>query len=183
MISIQWLKNVTYLVSRKHTWKNRTAYIFQIMSILEVNVKKKKWQTARNSGGVLLLFKKVILPGLEKQQSANKQFIWIKMKKDFFKLETDIFICCAYIPPRDSNYFVEGDNDLLDILETDIEKYSNFGQIIVIGDLNGRLGKKVESLSYFDSSTDEENFQDIEIPGKNFQDGILNTSGNKLIKS
>ena len=77
------------------------------------------------------------------------------MKKDFFKLETDIFICCAYIPPRDSNYFVEGDNDLLDILETDIEKYSNLG---LIGDLNSRLGKKVESLSYFDSSTDEENF-------------------------
>ena len=105
--------------------------------------RKKKEMANRNSGGVLLLFKKVILPGLEKQQSANKHFIWVKMKKDFFKLETDIFICCAYIPPRDSNYFVEGDNDLLDILETDIEKYSNFEQIIVIGDLNSRLGKKV----------------------------------------
>ena len=40
----------------------------------------------------------------------------------------------------------------------------------------------MESLSYFDSSIDEENFQDIEILGKNFQDGISNTSGNKLIR-
>ena len=56
------------------------------------------------------------------------------------------------------------------------------GQIIVIGDPNSRLSKKVESLSYFDSSTDEENFQDIVIPGKNFQDGISNTSGNKMIR-
>ena len=40
----------------------------------------------------------------------------------------------------------------------------------------------MESLSYFNSSTDEENFQDTEIPGKNFQDGISNTSGNKLIR-
>ena len=135
MISIQWLKNVTYLVSRKHTLKNRTAYIFQIMSILEVNVKRKKRQ-AGIQVGFYCYIKKIILPGLEKQQSANKHFIWVKMKKDFFRLETDIFICCAYIPPRDSNYFVEGDNDLLDILETDIEKYSNFEQIIVIGDLN-----------------------------------------------
>ena len=52
--------------------------------------RKKKEKESRNSGGVLLLFKKVIMPGLEKQQSANKHFIWIKMKNDFFKLETDI---------------------------------------------------------------------------------------------
>ena len=43
--------------------------------------RKKKEMANRNSGGVLLLFKKVILPGLEKQQSANKHFIWVKMKK------------------------------------------------------------------------------------------------------
>ena len=52
--------------------------------------RKKKEKASRNSGGVLLLFKKVILPSLEKQQSANKHFIWVKMKKDFFKLEIDI---------------------------------------------------------------------------------------------
>ena len=33
--------------------------------------RKKKEKANRNSGGVLLLFKKVILHGLEKQRSAN----------------------------------------------------------------------------------------------------------------
>ena len=99
----------------------------------------------RNSGGVLLFYKGSIAEGVEKQTSANKHFIWVKLKSNFFKLDKDIFLCCAYIPSTNSKYFNDGEDKVLDLLKQDIEKYSNLGNIIVFGHLNCRLGKSRKS--------------------------------------
>ena len=103
------------------------------------------------------------------------------MKSNFFKLDKDIFLCCAYIPSTNSKYFNDGEDKVLDLLKQDIEKYSNLGNIIVFGDLNCRLGEKQEELIFIDSDCEDQNYLNtIEIPNRISQDKKSNTSGNML---
>ena len=80
-------------------------------------------EASKNSGGVLLFYKESIAEGVEKQTSANKHFIWVKLKSNFFKLDKDIFLFCAYIPSTNSKYFNDGENKVLNLLKQDIENY------------------------------------------------------------
>ena len=105
----------------------------------------------RNSDGVLLLYKESIAEGVEKQISANKHFLWVKLKRNFFKLDKDIFLCCACIPSTNSKYFNDHEDKVLDLLKQDIEKSSKLGNIILFGNLNCRLGEKQKELSFIDS--------------------------------
>ena len=89
----------------------------------------------------------------------------VKLKINFFKLDKDIFLCCAYIPSTNSKHFNDGEDKVLDLLKQDIEKYSNLGNIILFGDLNCRLGEKQEELSFIDSDCEDQDYLNtIEIP-------------------
>ena len=50
--------------------------------------------------------------------------MWVKLDSQFFKLDSDIFLCCAYIPPGNSRYFQGNntENNLTDLLREDTEK-------------------------------------------------------------
>ena len=47
---------------------------------------------------------------------------------------------CTYVPPEGNQYYNYYDCDLFDLLESDLELYSGFAKVGVIGDLNTRLG-------------------------------------------
>ena len=57
-------------------------------------VKSKK--AKRASGGVVVFLIKI--------KSEYLDNIWLKLDKMFFKLKSDLFICCAYLPPLNSTY-------------------------------------------------------------------------------
>ena len=69
-----------------------------------------------------------------------------QINDQFFKLEEDIFLFYAYIPPTNSKYFDEGDQDVLDLL-----RFEN---------LNCRLGKHQEELNFMER--DDEVFHAID---------------------
>ena len=94
----------------------------------------------RGHGGICLFVNDLIYDGIEVLEKNSKGFLWVKVKKSFFCMETDLFICFCYIPPKDSIYFKNVDSDLFDILENGIRQYSDFGKVSVIGDLNARTG-------------------------------------------
>ena len=85
----------------------------------------KKNKSARGSSGGIFL--ESILKGIEKQPPADKHFIWVKLDSKFFKLDRDIFLCCAYIPPSNSRYFQGNntENDLIDLLRENIENITS----------------------------------------------------------
>ena len=58
----------------------------------------------KGSGGVLVGYKKSISPGIVVLKSTSKEFVWIKLKKDFFALERDVYMCFAYVCPAQSEY-------------------------------------------------------------------------------
>ena len=61
-------------------------------------------------------------------------------------------------PPDNSVYFKdENGTTVLQKLRKDISKYSNPGKILIIGDLNSRVGLSIEQLSHIsESNTNEE---------------------------
>ena len=133
---------------------------------------------------MLMLYKSQISDGITRMPSSNKHFIWIKLNSDFFDLEEDIFVCGLYIPPSNSEYFKNQDIDLFDQLKSDLVKYNSKGQIIIIGDLNARLGSSQENFSYVNDNPDDLSYvDDIDsLPVRCLIDTKSNQSGRKLIK-
>ena len=50
----------------------------------------------------------------------------------------DIYVCGTYIPPYHSRYFRP---ELFEELQSDIDKFSSLGPILIMGDFNSRVGK------------------------------------------
>jgi endonuclease/exonuclease/phosphatase (EEP) superfamily protein YafD len=57
-----------------------------------------------------------------------------------FGLKNDTYICVIDNPPDYSSYSRKLQDDILELIEKDISKYSNDGEIILAGDLNARTG-------------------------------------------
>ena len=86
--------------------------------------------------------------------SSNKHFIWVKLDSNFFGLNEDIFVSGVYLPPSNSNYYKGQDIDIIDKLRFDILKYVSQGQIIIIGDLNSRLGNLQKEFLFINDDPD-----------------------------
>ena len=111
---------MTFAVSKKNGLNIKILLIYQVLSVLEVNLKRVK----KHAGGVLKLYKSQISDGITRMPSTNKHFIWMKLNSDFFGLEEDIFVCGLYIPPSNSEYFKNQDIDLFDQLKSDLVEYN-----------------------------------------------------------
>jgi len=103
----------------------------------------------RNSGGVAVIFKSLYRRGISKLVSSTVDTVWCKFDKQFFGLENDLYLCNAYIPPESSSK--SSNESPFEILSNDICKYSNLGDIVVLGDLNARTGQLIEN--HFDTFT------------------------------
>ena len=108
------------------------------------------------------------------------------MKKSYFKLKNDVCLCGAYIPPAITTVNITSKTDYFGNLEKSVLKYKNKGNIIIMGDLNERIGKKDNTLNkklnedlghLLPTTKDWINSQD-----RCSCDNSINTAGRKLIK-
>lgn len=142
----------------------------------------------RGHGGVCLFIKETIIDGIHILEKDQNGFIWIKLYKDYFSMEFDICFCFAYIPPSESVYFKSHEIRFYEQLEISIRKYSQFGKICLMGDLNARTGKRddfIESVDLYDkyihtidSETNECLFK---LDSRESEDNICNSLGLKLL--
>ena len=68
-------------------------------------------------GGTLVLVKKDIRAGIKVIDNLNGDKIWIRLKKEFFRLKRDIFVCFAYVPPLTSCFTQNLDDDIFQKIE------------------------------------------------------------------
>ena len=108
----------------------------------------KKAKKGRHSGGFIIIVKKHLRKGVKFIDDEDNFCLWFKLEKTFFNLNADIFVSAIYIPPRNCVY---SDVKYFDILEDKIAKYSNLGEIILMGDMNSRVG---ESLDFIKNDCD-----------------------------
>ena len=66
-------------------------------------------------------------------------FLWVKLKKDFFSLKADLFLCGSYIPPERSRNSV-GHIDFFGKLSEQTATFRDKGNVLLAGDFNARIG-------------------------------------------
>ena len=101
---------------------------------------------SRFYGGLGILIKHKIRKGIKILTNTCKDYQWLQFDRNYFNLKTDIFLCLAYIIPVNSFYADQSEEDVLDIIEKDILKFSHQGSIILCGDLNARTGSEPDFI-------------------------------------
>ena len=90
--------------------------------------------------------------------------MWIKLEKNFFKFDSDIYLCFVYISPINSSFSGKND-DIFELLENDIANFSKTGYCLLFGDFNARTNIDCDHIE--DNITNEM-FKDIS-PFYNFE--------------
>ena len=67
---------------------------------------------------------------------TEKYHIWLKLH-NIGPTETTTYLCAAYIPPAESEYYEE---DYLNNLYSDISYFQAQGKVLLCGDFNARTG-------------------------------------------
>lgn len=103
------------------------------------------------SGGIAIGYKNSISAGIKTFKVTDTEIIYIKLLKEFFKLDRDLFIFCVYVAPSDSVYFTQHDS-VFDRIENHIAKFSMLGSCLVCGDFNARTQRADDFCSNFISA-------------------------------
>ena len=115
---------------------------------------KKLKKKGRRSGGILVYYKDTFDNGV-KLMSQYDYGIWLKLDKNFFGTEFDLYLAVIYIKPKTPTFDPE---DTFLKLKLDIAKFSSSGKVILTGDFNSRTGKLPDFItndSTFPKSTED----------------------------
>ena len=103
------------------------------------------------------------MPSPNKQSKCN----WLKLKKEKFNEDEDIFIGTFYLSPE--NYETNKKLNYMEDLEREIFKFASKGKIILQGDFNARCSNLQDAVifsKYFSDNNDtiEINIQKLFLP-------------------
>jgi hypothetical protein len=165
-----------------HLDKSKTV-CFDGFSVYRKDRPKIKKAT-RSLGGIIVMIRNDIQKGITHLPCNNENFHWLKLKKNFFSLENDIYMCIAHIPPQNSSYTVRTGDVVLDAIVHDIEKYSQLGSIILTGDLNARTGDKADFI--INDEAEHINLgidypPDTQLLTRGSQDSVISCRGNHVL--
>ena len=93
-----------YVMIFTETWKADTSKI-NIEGYWDYSqIRPKHKNSIRHSGGITILAKHIIRPGIKLVENTEG-FLCFKLDKNFFQTDNDlfsIFLCGAYIPPKNT---------------------------------------------------------------------------------
>ena len=122
--------------------------------------------------------------GLSQIITDNNYTLWVKLSKEMFGWDQDLYTCTFYIPPQDSPYF----QDQFDQLENEIARFRHDGDVLLMGDSNSRTANNGRTLNDFilhDSDTylplPDTYISDCPGKPRHSMDQRSNTHGHKLI--
>ena len=162
------------------TWSNTTVLI-ENKIVLAKYAQKIKGRKGRFSGGISAIIDESLRKGVTRVDIKCDYGIWLRLNKQIFGFEDDIFLCGIYIPPKDSPYWPK---DVYNCLEKDVMSLSQRGQITLMGDMNARTSdineiivpdKHVDYLAYPEPSK-------VIPPKRIVRDNELDSEGKKLIQ-
>ena len=97
-------------------------------------------------GGISILIKKPLQNKVKVIKNTHSEYTWVKVDGHSLHLEHDIYICFAYIAPENSAYTKHINHDILSLIDDDILLFNCVGQVILCGDLNGRIGSEPDYI-------------------------------------
>ena len=100
----------------------------------------RRHSKGRSSRGMSLFVRKLPKPGYE-IISSDSNHIWLKLKKEFFGDDEDLYICFVQVHPSGSPWQISNSSLNFEIIENETAKYQMLGKVMVIGDMNGRTNE------------------------------------------
>ena len=81
------------------TWRNTNSKL-NLPNFWDYSqIRPKHVKAFRYSGGISILIKKELRPGIKIVKDIEG-FVWFKLCKVFFDLCNDLYVCASYIPPQ-----------------------------------------------------------------------------------
>ena len=107
----------------------------------------KKINAKRESGGLVCYFKNNIIDGISEVDFDFEDGLSLKMCKEFFGWENDLYLIFTYMRPCDSSRDdIDIDIDKFELLERQIARLSVLGDVMCMGDYNARVAQRSECL-------------------------------------
>ena len=106
-------------------------------SVHQVN-RPQHYKATKSTGGLAILIRLELRKGISIVPNPSIQ--WIRLNKQFFKQDKDLYIAFVHIPPCNSTYTQKADEDPFDALQKDVDCFSRKGKIVICGDQNARTG-------------------------------------------
>lgn len=136
----------------------------------------------RFSGGISICYKNCFKDKIKVIEKNQSGVMWLKILKEVFSFDHDVYICVAYIPPSGSNVLRGQDLDLFEQLELDIIRYKRLGKVFLTGDFNSRTANESDCLDFDRYLDDEDIFlNDIILQPRVNSDHVLDTHGRHLL--
>lgn len=146
--------------------------------------KSRNTRKGRVSGGISVYYKSCLGDKIKVIEKTQCGILWIKLLRDLFPVNEDIFICHTYIPPPSSKVINYEETDFFEQLEHGISLYKNLGKIFITGDLNCRTSNLSDILDfdeYLDDEDDCEMSFQTSIPPRVNRDHVIDASGRRLL--
>jgi hypothetical protein len=99
---------------------------------------KHRRNAKAKSGGIVIVFKRYLLKNLTCISSESEFVQWVRVSKDMFTIDSDLFLGCIYISPENSKYSsLEAFNEI----ESELTQLSSgCDYFSLIGDFNAKTG-------------------------------------------
>jgi hypothetical protein len=180
------LSNLKYDINiLLETWKGADPdFCIPNFSIFQKSRKKKKC-SKRYSGGIIVLYKSEHKSGISEitNITTSENTLWFKLDARYFGFKNDLYVCACYTPPTNSLY----NNDDFTYLENEISSLNGKGNILIIGDLNARVGDKSDFIENESGPADSllnllpDNYNEDKYLHRNCIDKVCNTQGQGLL--
>ena len=144
---------------------------------------KELKSSKRSSGGILCYFRQKFNAAIDLIKSKHDDLLWIKLKKEYFTIDRDIYLGIVYIIP-DNSTSLQHRTDSFETLKSEIDDFSKKGDIIIGGDFHCRVGllpDYVEEDNNFYGNGDPEQIIDNQFANIYSQDKTINSLGRNLI--
>jgi hypothetical protein len=181
-----FLSNLKYDINiLLETWKGADPdFCIPNFSIFQKSRKKKKC-SKRYSGGIIVLYKSEHKSGISEitNITTSENTLWFKLDARYFGFKNDLYVCACYTPPTNSLY----NNDDFTYLENEISSLNGKGNILIIGDLNARVGDKSDFIENESGPADSllnllpDNYNEDKYLHRNCIDKVCNTQGQGLL--
>ena len=130
------------------TWTNRLSNVD--LSGLQHIHSFRKYQhcrTKRSSGGIVIYIRNEISKGVKVVLNQIDCLIWLKVDKNYFNIEQDLYLGCVYIAPESSPVHHMYDIDIFRQIEHDIGQFCDRGKVLKAGDMNARVGQTCDYIN------------------------------------
>ena len=144
---------------------------------LSVKNRTKNLKSNTASGGIAVFIREHLMKIFTVVEMENEDAIWVKMGKEVIGGERDLYIGTCYFSPSKG---AEREREIAKLTEN-IIYLNNKGSVIIIGDLNAKIGTLDDTIT---PDKFDEGF-DITIgkppPRRNSQDNAVNARGNEML--